>query len=223
MNIEEQFNLVSEEYDINREKFIPCYHDYYETTTDFISANIKNPNKILDLGSGTGLLSYYWYKAFPKADYMLVDIADEMLAVAKKRFFNLQNVQYEVLNYIKSFPKGNYDCVISALSIHHLNDFDKKHLFARIYKELPKGGIFVNYDQFCGGTVQMNEWFDTYWINHLEKSGLTQKDIELWQERRKLDKECSVEQEMEMLKDCNFKDVNCVYSNQKFSVIVAIK
>jgi len=69
----------------------------------------------------------------------------------------------------------------------------------------------------------MNKWFDTYWIGQLENSGLTQKDIDLWEGRRKLDKECSVEEEIEMLKDCNFTEVNYVYSSQKFSVIVAIK
>ena len=52
---------------------------------------------------------------------------------------------------------------------------------------------------------------------------ITAKDIELWKERRKLDIECSVEEEMDMLRKCNFKEVKCIYSNQKFSVIVAIK
>ena len=57
----------------------------------------------------------------------------------------------------------------------------------------------------------------------IEHSGLTGKDIELWKERRKLDKECSVEQEVDMLRNCKFNVVKCVYSYQKFSVIVAIK
>jgi ubiquinone/menaquinone biosynthesis C-methylase UbiE len=223
MNIEEQFNLVSKEYDENRRKFIPCYDDYYEATTRFISSNINEPKNILDLGSGTGLLSYYWYKVFPNANYMLVDIADDMLKVARERFLNLKNIRYEVLDYIKSFPNEDYDCIISALSIHHLSYIEKKHLFKKIYDKLPKGGVFVNYDQFCAGTDIMNKWFDTYWIGQLENSGLTQKDIDLWEGRRKLDKECSVEEEIEMLKDCNFTEVNYVYSSQKFSVIVAIK
>lgn len=56
---------------------------------------------------------------------------------------------------------------------------------------------FVNYDQFCAEQLQMNHWFNSYWEWQLEHSGLTDKDIELWKERRKLDKECSVEQEVE--------------------------
>ncbi len=28
MDIKEQFNLVAQEYDANRKKFIPCFNDY---------------------------------------------------------------------------------------------------------------------------------------------------------------------------------------------------
>ena len=223
MNIQEQFNLVAEEYDSNRKRFIPCFDDYYENTTKFIAANIIRPKRILDLGAGTGLLSYFWYKHFPKSEYVLVDIADEMLNVARKRFSGLENVDYQVLDYSKEFPNGKYDIITSALSIHHLENKKKRELFANIYNSLPDGGVFINYDQFCAGSDKMNTWFDSYWENHLENSGLTTKDIELWKERRKLDRECSVEEEIDMLHKCNFSEVKCIYSNQKFSVIVAVK
>ena len=60
MTIEEQFNLIAQEYDGNRRKFIPCFDDFYESTTKLIVANIDTPRRVLDLGAGTGLLSYYW-------------------------------------------------------------------------------------------------------------------------------------------------------------------
>ena len=222
-NIEKQFNLVAKEYDSNRKKFITCFSDYYESTTEFIAANIAKTNRILDLGAGTGLLSYFWYKHFPQAEYILVDIAEEMLNIAKKRFSELENVSYQVMDYSKELPNGDFDTIISALSIHHLEHKNKRDLFECIYNKLPVGGVFVNYDQFCAGTAEMNKWFNSYWENQLENSGLTEKDLELWQERKKLDRECSVEEEIDMLRKCRFKDVKCVYSNQKFSVIVSIK
>lgn len=69
----------------------------------------------------------------------------------------------------------------------------------------------------------MDHWFNSFWESQLANSGLTDKDIELWKERRKLDRECTVRQEVDMLKDYGFKMVKCVYSYQKFSVIVAVK
>lgn len=222
-SIEEQFNMIASEYDSGRKKFISCFNDFYESTTNFIAANIEAPARILDLGAGTGLLSYFWYRNFPKSEYVLVDLAEEMLSVAGKRFAGLDNFSYEVSDYTKSFPDGEYDCIVSALSIHHLDNESKSKLFSDIYCKLPDRGIFVNYDQFCGGSDSMDLWFDTYWENRLESSGLTQRDIELWKERRKLDRECTFEEETEMLKKCGFSEVKCIYTNQKFSVIVSIK
>ena len=223
MNMEKQFNLIAEEYDNNRRKFIPCFDDFYQSTTQFITSNIDIPTRILDLGAGTGLLSYFWFQHYPESEYVLVDIADEMLNVARKRFSGIDNVSYQILDYCKELPNGNFDVIASALSIHHLEHEDKQSLFERIYDTLPSGCLFVNYDKFCAGQPEMNDWFDSYWESQLANSGLTDHDIELWQERRKLDRECSVEQEMEMLSKSKFKVVKCVYSYQKFSVIVAVK
>lgn len=172
-DIEEQFNLIAKKYDENRRKFIPCFDDYYESTTKLILSNIDSPKRVLDLGAGTGLLTYYWFKEYKTADYVLVDIADEMLNVSRKRFAGLENIQHEILDYTKQLPKGEFDTIISALSIHHLDEGQKTDLFERIYE--------------------------------------------------KLDKECSVEEEIEMLKKCGFSDVKCLYSYHKFSVIMAVK
>ncbi|MDE7243986.1 MAG: class I SAM-dependent methyltransferase, partial [Oscillospiraceae bacterium] len=120
-------------------------------------------------------------------------------------------------------PDNGFDTAISALSIHHLEDSEKELLFARLYDALPAGGLFVNYDQFCAGQPELNVWFDRYWESQLAGSGLTEQDIALWKERRKLDRECSVEKEVYMLHVSGFSAVKCIYSNQKFSVIMAIK
>lgn len=223
MSIEAQFNLVAKEYDANRKKFIPCFDDYYEHTPQLIVSGIEKTKRILDLGAGTGLLSYFWYELCPSSEYVLVDIADEMLNVARKRFAGIDSVSYEIMDYSDTLPNGDFDVIISALSIHHLENEQKEKLFERIYDKLPRGGLFVNYDQFCGGQPRMNDWFDSYWVNQLANSGLTENDIALWKERRKLDRECSVEEEIVMLRKCEFKTVKCIYSYHKFSVIVAIK
>lgn len=223
MDIEKQFNQIAHEYDRKRRKFIPCFDDFYINSTNFISSNIDAPKRIIDLGAGTGLLSYFWYQHYPAAEYILIDIAEDMLDIARKRFDGIENVSYQVNDYTVNLPGDNFDTVLSALSIHHLEEDSRMKLFLKIYDNLPGGGLFVNYDQFCAGQPKMNAWYDSYWEKQLYHSGLTQKDIELWKERRKLDRECSVEQQMDALKKCGFDNVMCIYTYQKFSVIVAVK
>jgi len=222
-DIQNQFNIVAKKYDENRRKFIPCFDGFYLDTTDFIASNIDNPKSVLDLGAGTGILTSFWYQNFPKSNYTLVDIAEDMLRIARERFCGMTNIEYLVEDYTKKLPDRDFDLIISALSIHHLEHAEKIELFKRIFEKLPVGGVFVNYDQFCAGSEALNNWYDVYWENGFEKSGLSKEDISLWKERRKLDRECSVEQQSDMLKDCGFEIVKCVYTMQKFSVTVAIK
>ena len=223
MTIDEQFNLVAKEYDADRRKFLPCFDAFYGNTTEFIACSIPPPKRVLDLGAGTGLLTAFWYAVFPRTEYVLADVASEMLDVAKRRFKEAQNVSYEILNYAESLPSADFDTIVSALSIHHLADEDKQRLFRRIYEKLPDGGVFVNYDQFCGETEEMSRMLDDFWTDGLLHSGLSQLSLERWQERRKLDRECSMLDEHHWLEDAGFRTVQCVYSNQKFSVLVAIK
>ena len=223
VGIKEQFNLIAQEYDVNRRKFIPCFDGFYQGATDFLASCITAPEKIVDLGAGTGLLDYFWYQKYPDAEYLLIDIADEMLDIARKRFQGIGNVAFQTANYFDKLPDNGFDTAISALSIHHLEDGEKEQLFSRIYEALPEGGLFVNYDQFRAGQPELDAWFDRYWEAQLIGSGLTEQDLALWKERRKLDRECSVEKETYMLHVSGFSAVKCIYSCQKFSVIMAVK
>ena len=83
-------------------KFIPCFDDYYENTTKLIVSNIEKLKRILDLPAGTGLLSYFLYQQCPLSEYMLVDIADEMLNVARKRFDGIDSISYPAFFYRRS-------------------------------------------------------------------------------------------------------------------------
>lgn len=229
MNIKEQFDLIAGEYDVNRRRFIPCFEDFYGTSTRLIAQNIPAPRAVLDLGAGTGLLTSYWYSAFPNARFVLADIAHEMLDVARRRFAGLSDrasaagVDFTECDFNERLPEGDFDAVISALAIHHLEHPQKLALFKRVRDRLPEGGIFVNYDQFCAGSPKMDAWFDGFWENELLQSGLAARDIELWRERRLLDRECSVESELEMLRTAGFGEVKCVYACHKFAVIAALR
>lgn len=224
MDIQEQFNLVAKEYDENRKKFIPCFDDYYSGATDFVASVMGfEPSLIFDLGSGTGLLPSFWYRHFPASEYVLVDIAEEMLAVAKKRFAELPNFRFEISDYSQKLPAGNPELVISALSIHHLEHDAKKSLFKNIYSTLAENGLFVNYDQFCAENSAADKKIEEYWISGIKASGISQTEYDRWLDRKKLDRECSVREEIGWLREAGFKNVECIYLKGKFAVIMAEK
>lgn len=222
MDVRDQFNLTAREYDKNRRNFIPCFDEFYIESTDFIIDYIKKPDMILDLGAGTGLLSEIWYNRLPKSRFILTDIADEMLNIARARFSGAPNVTIDIRDYAKELPESDFDAVISGLSIHHIEDDNKKELFSAIYKRLPDGGIFVNYDQFIADNILIENAYNEYWQNYINNSGIDKREQERGKERRKLDKECSVLNQLKMLEEAGFK-ADCIYSNKKFAVLAAVK
>ena len=50
---------------------------------------------------------------------------------------------------------------------------------------------------------------------------VSETELERWQERRKLDRECCVGEEIAMLKKCGYESVECIYLCGKFAVIAA--
>jgi ubiquinone/menaquinone biosynthesis C-methylase UbiE len=222
-NIREQFDLVANEYDVQRKIFIPCFQDYYQTMACFISGSIEQPKSILDLGAGTGLLTKCFYDQFPDSNFILVDVSEQMLEVARKRFRGLSNFNYIVSDYGKTLPNANFDLVISGLSIHHLSENDKQHLFNNIYSQLPQNGCFANFDQFNAESEIINDMYNSWWYESIKISALPEKEYQKWLKRRQLDQENTIVESKAMVKNSGFKIVECIYCYMKFGVIVARK
>lgn len=219
--VKEQFDLVAKQYDSQRRGFIPCFDDYYVRSVSLLKQYNKSFEKVVDLGAGTGLLTKEIYSLYPKAQYVLVDLSEDMLDVAKKRFKGLNNFKYVKANYIDSIPDG--DLICSGLSIHHLEDDEKKHLYDNVYKALPSGGCFINLDQFNSSSTLINEMYTGWWLDYINNSEITEEERDAWLERKKIDRENSVEDTVAMLRNSGFNDVQCIYSFMKFAVVMAIK
>lgn len=206
--IKARFDAIAKSYDENRKKFIPCFDDYYLTTSRFLSSSIHPPKMILDLGAGTGLLSKFLYDKFPDAMISLVDVSEKMLEVARERFEGLPNFEFSVLDYTRNLPNRKFDLVASALSIHHLENGDKRILYRNIFEHLESGGTLVNIDQFNADSAEMNALYESYWVKSIRESGLSEREFERWQLRKALDRENTVDETKALLSDAGFRVVH---------------
>lgn len=220
--IQRKFDAVSEKYDEQRRKFIPCFDDFYGISISMASVDTETPD-ILDLGAGTGLLSAFLMEKYPEATFTLVDMSEKMLDMAKNRFRGNSNVKYITADYSKYDFAEKYDMVVSALSIHHLEDEDKRDLYKKSYSILKENGIFINADQVHGETPFIENLNKTTWRRYVENSGLTEEEIMAGYERVKLDKDTSLGQQLDWLKEAGFCDVSCIYKYYQFAVIFGRK
>ena len=112
---------------------------FYRTAVWAAESEGPDP-EILDIGAGTGRMSAYLLEKFPQAHLTLVDIAENMLEMARQRFAGREDTRYVVSDYSKGDLGGPYDIACSALSIHHLAPKEKRLLFRRIFAVLKPGG-----------------------------------------------------------------------------------
>lgn len=225
-NVQTTFNSIASVYDANRSKLIPCFDDLYSIPVSLVQNQIGNRNKkpmVLDIGAGTGLLTSFLFQKYPGARVTLIDMAEEMLNVARERFKGNRNIKYISADYSGYNFSETFDVIMSAMSIHHLSNPGKRKLFSKIYGLLNPGGIFVNAEQVLGETPELEALYKKRWEALIREEGVPEKQILLWRERLKLDREATPEDQVKWLKKAGFSIAGCPYKFFKFAVMFGVK
>ncbi|PQP81362.1 SAM-dependent methyltransferase [Paenibacillus sp. PCH8] len=221
-SVKQLFDKVAQDYDMQRKQLIPCFDDFYGIALDLMESSVETP-RILDLGAGTGLLSGMVLQKYPNAQLTLMDISEKMLEEARNRFANSEQVQYVVGDYANHTFTSSYDMIISSLSIHHLSHAEKKNLYGSVYELLEPGGLFINADQVQGRMPVTDAYYRTRWLDAIQRSGLSDEAISASIERRKVDINATLEDQLVWLEEAGFGITDCMYKYLDFAVFYAQK
>ncbi len=224
MTIENAFDASVDYYDDWMMKALPNYHDIFHTAQELVFFDPAKPIDVIDLGAGTGLFSKHIFDRFPKANFLLYDLAQKMLEVAKERFVAFpQQFSYFVGDYRNIDASRSFDLAISSLSIHHLADADKRLLFQAVYQLLKKPGLLINIDQIKGTTTYLRQLYWDHWLAQVREKGQSGARIQESVERRKYDRDASLADQLAWLSEAGFSNVDCVYKNFFVGVFLAVK
>ena len=84
--------------------------------------NIKEDDTILDIGTGTGVLIPFLIKLSPNGLIKGVDISKGMLDIARDKFKNISNIQFELCDVEKDNLLDKYDKIILYSMYPHLEN-----------------------------------------------------------------------------------------------------
>jgi tRNA (cmo5U34)-methyltransferase len=199
---------------------VPPYDDLYATAVEAVDLSDDKPDRILDLGAGTGLLSAGMRAAWPQAALTLTDAAGEMLKRARETLGD-DNISYVCADLVDPLPAGPWDAIVSALAIHHLTDEDKCGLFARIHAELREGGVFVNAEQVSGPKHLFTEHYEAWHERRAREAGSDDAEWEGAVERMSFDRCADVESQLRWLRRAGFDEVDCLFKDHRFAVLAA--
>lgn len=139
------FDIWAGEYDESIPKLSQGYpfEGYYEVLS-YVQSQIKilDETTILDIGVGTGLLTFELYKQ--GGQIFGIDFSKEMIKRAKER---MQKATFYLHNFKHGLPKElnqqKFDYIVSSYAIHHLEDEDKVNFFNQLIKHLKDGGKII--------------------------------------------------------------------------------
>ena len=106
---------------------IPRYDELQEQA---IAAIPFSPERVLELGMGTGETTRRLIEAYPDSWVIGLDSSADMVFRAREMYDDVQLARIE-----DPLPEGPWDLVIGVLSIHHLRAEAKKNLFRQVREQ----------------------------------------------------------------------------------------
>jgi tRNA (cmo5U34)-methyltransferase len=100
---------------------------YEELQDQAIAAIPVAPQRVLELGMGTGETTRRLIEAYPDSWVIGLDSSPDMVYRAREMYDDVQLARIE-----DPLPDGPWDLVIGVLSIHHLTADQKRELFRRV-------------------------------------------------------------------------------------------
>ena len=101
-----------------------------ELQTAAIEAIPFAPERVLELGIGTGETTRRLLEAYPEAWVVGLDNSPEMVFRLRQEYDDVMLARME-----DPLPDGPWDLVIAVLSVHHLTDEAKRLLFRRVREQ----------------------------------------------------------------------------------------
>ncbi|RMH26456.1 MAG: class I SAM-dependent methyltransferase [Planctomycetota bacterium] len=162
------FGSIIAEYDSLIRRAVPRYEEMSARLVDYLP---DRPERILELGAGTGNLTARLAERFGTATITAVDASLEMLDATRSRLGDAAGRLKTVCARFEdlAFNDGSFDLCVSCISLHHVRD--KGALFGRLRRWLAPGGWLVFADQFRGATDEIHRVNWDGWLAFCREPG----------------------------------------------------
>jgi len=221
--IKQHFEEEARDFDRIILTLIPDYPRMVEALVAALPFERAEPIRVIDLGCGTGTVAQNILDAFPNANVTCLDLAENMIALARAKLARYPGVRFAVGDFT-TFD-GEYDVVISSLALHHLaTDEHKRSFYRRIYDRLGPGGAFYNGDVVLASSDLLQEAYMYQWRAFMRRN-ISDDEIEnKWIAKYQAeDHPAKLVDQLAWLSAIGFAEVDVVWKHYNFAVYGGVK
>lgn len=229
--MENRFKAVeADSYDDVIKRRVPLYNEMQTLMASLLPFSKKEYIRVLDLGCGTGGTSVTLLKEFPLARVTGVDRSKEMLATAaakvKHSTWRIDFLCQDIKAGFHDIPKseGGFDAIISAFSLHYLNEDEKKAVFSKCFSALKPGGMMIYSEAVSSSSEKVYHGYMEKWKEFQRSNGFTEEEIGSHMLKFVRDvKPLTVDKQFNILIEAGFKDVECYFKYLNWAVLGGCK
>jgi tRNA (cmo5U34)-methyltransferase len=211
-SVKRHLDVDADGYDVQIRRLIPYYDDMIETGVELLAALAPADAHVLDLGGGTGALSFAVLEALPRVRVTVLDVDPDMLKEARRRLNRFgDRVEFHEASFFDPLPRA--DAVVASLALHHVHDLAAKTaLYAAIRETLSDGGALLNLDAAVTSEPRLNRLVFDRMAARMADHGITGAEARAhfaaWADE---DRYFPVEAELRALRDAGFAEVECFW------------
>ena len=125
----------------------------FEVMTKLVPWAADVPFRLLDIGSGQGIVAAAFLDAYPQCTAFGLDISEAMIEEGESRMTRFgERFSYVLGDFGGGYlpaavtTLGPFDVVVSSKAIHHLAPEEIERLYGLVFANLSSGGCFFNFD-----------------------------------------------------------------------------
>jgi tRNA (cmo5U34)-methyltransferase len=216
---------------------LPNAADQLEVMLRVLAATGRPIERVLDLGSGSGVLASAILERFPNAQILLADFSEPMLEVARTNFPSPPH-HLRVVDFSKSAWTENvrdlapFDAIVSGFAIHHQPDDSKRRIYAEIFDLLAPGAPFIHIEHVASASPWIEHQFNELLVDRMYAydreigGGRTREQVAhdyVYRPDKAANILAPLETQLEWLRQIGYLDVDCLFKVYELCLFIGRK